>query len=206
VTYRDRDVGLNPGPAWSGTLTHHARQSVWEATYLEDTTTVQEVFASQQLANVVNPQTGALVLEPNGQPVVQTLNVFTLTDDIILRKRFQGTVGLATGKTGIRLDGFHEQRQQQISGIEERGFGATASWNWRFAPRTLSFLGGSWQTVTQSPDDRTTNLWYLQAGLIKSFYSKFLGSISYQYTVSHSDIQQNEYKENRLTLLMTMRF
>ena len=206
VTYRDRDVGLNPGPAWNGTLTHRARQSVWEATYLEDTTTVQEVFASQQLANVVNPQTGALVLEPNGQPVVQTLNVFTLTNDVIVRKVFQGSVGLATGKTGIRLDGFHEQRQQQISGIEEQGSGGTASWSWRFAPRTLSFLNGSWQTVTQSPDDQKTSLWYIQAGLSKSLYSKFLGSISYQYTASHSDTRQNEYNENRLTLLITMSF
>ena len=34
---------------------------------------------------------------------------------------------------------------------EERGLGATASWSWRFAPRTLSLLSGSWQTVTQSP-------------------------------------------------------
>ena len=64
---------------------------------------------------------------------------------------------------------------------EERGFGATPSWSWRFAPRTLSLLSGSWQTITQTPDYRTTTLWYLQAGLSKRFYSKFLGSISYMY-------------------------
>ena len=55
--------------------------------------------------------------------------VVSLTDETIERKRAYGTLGIDTGKTGVRMTLFHEQRDYLESGDEETTKGVSGSWD-----------------------------------------------------------------------------
>jgi len=211
VNYRDRDVGTNPGPAWTGRFSHYTRRSSWSARHIEDTITSQQ----QQLED----QAGFLLIEPitgepnpNPQPgdvvVVAPLGpTGSLTNEVIERKRSEATVGFNTGKTGLRATIFYEQRRFLSSLEEEDSRGINGSWNWRFAPRTSSILTGRWERTTR---DRNINgdsdYWYLQMLIRRQFMTDLAGSLAYRFQRQDSDNDLNDYDENSLIARVTVTF
>ena len=124
VTYRDRKVGLNDGEAWFGTFRHRTRQTNWNADYIEDTTTQQQETLGEGGFSFlgVDPTTGET--NPNPQPgdlvvIVPTGPISSLTNEVIERKRGSASVGMRTGKTGLRFTVFKQQRRYLTSLREE---------------------------------------------------------------------------------------
>jgi uncharacterized protein (PEP-CTERM system associated) len=206
VGYRNRDVGLNPGGAWSGRFTHRTRRTQWDAVYEEGTTTTQELLATGNIVNLFDPATGEVILAPSAQPVFIDSDVFGLTDEVIERKQFKASIEIRTAKSTIAVRGFAEQREPQLTGDDERRIGTTVSWTWRLEPRTDSLLSSGWQHTTFAVDDRTDDLWYLQAGLTRRIRRSVNGLVYYRYTARMSDLEGDEYRENRVTLLVSKRF
>ena len=211
VTYRDRDVGLNPGEVWSGSFSHYTRRTTWKARYEEDTTTEQQLLLQEGFAFFgIDPLTGET--NPTPQPgdlvvIVPLGPVQTLTDEIIERKRATGTFGMKTGKTGLRFTVFDEQRRFLTSLREEETKGFIGSLNRRIAPHTNSTLSGSWQRRTD--DDREgqdSDFWYVQAQLSRQIRQRLNASVSYTFTTQDSDNNRDDYSENRVEARLTAFF
>ena len=219
VTYRDRKVGLNPGPAWDGSFSHYTRRTSWSASYIEDTTTRQQevledggvaILGIDPVTGLVNdnPQPGDLVVSVPLPPVT------SLTDQVTERKRASGTVGMKLGKTGLRLNVFNEERLLLTTLTEQVTKGISGSVNRRVAPRTNSILTGSWQRRTDDSIDGTDqDYWFLDAQLTRRISPKLRGTLSYTFTksitTSTSTLNPNRdrgYSENKIVARLTAFF
>ena len=213
VTYRDRQVGLNPGEVWSGSFSHYTRHTTWNASYLEDTSTQQQVvlqegfvfFGIDPITGEVNtnPQPGDLIIYAPVGPVV------SLTNEVIERKKASGTFGMKTGKTGLRFTVFDERRKYLTSLEEEETKGVSGSVNRQLAPRTNGILSGSYQRITDSGAgrDRDNTFLYLQTEISRQIRPKLNGSLSYRYSTQDSGGGGgNDYTENRIEARLTAWF
>jgi uncharacterized protein (PEP-CTERM system associated) len=214
ATYRDRDVGLNPGEVWSGSFNHYTRRTNWSASYLEETTTEQQEFLQEGGGFTfigidpitgetnANPQPGDLiVLAPVGP-------VRSLTDEVIERKRASGTYGLKTGKTGVRITVFNERRFFLTSLTEEETTGVSGSLNHRLAPRTNGILSGSYQLVMNNQDggDLEDIFAYIRTELTRQVSRSIRGSLAYQLSIQDSNENTRDYTENRIEARLTATF
>ena len=208
VNYRDRDVGLNPGKVWTVSFNHRTRRTTWSARYFEDTTTEQQ--RRQDTINAffgVDPITGEVNPDPQPGDVVVPVQteVSSLSDEVEERKRASGTFGMNTGKSGVRVSVFHQNREGLDSGVEEKTQGVTGAWNWRFASRTNSILSGFFERITG--DDRNDrDLWYIDASIIRRISRKLRGSLEYRFTRQDSDVDQGDYDENHVIARLTATF
>ncbi len=213
VTYRDRDIGLNPGERWSGSLAHRTRRTNWRAGYLEDTTTTQqqELQVNQGFLGF-NPITGQINSNPQPGDVVVIVPlspIVTLTDEVIERKRAFGSIGVNTGKTGIRVRIFHEQRIFQESGDDQTTRGISGSWDWRFAPRTNWILTGTWQRIESNSNTGSTvdrDFWYIQPQIRRQIRTYMDGSVAYRFVRQDSGDDRNDYDENSVIARITTYF
>lgn len=207
VGYRDRDIGLIRGPSWEAALTHRTRRTTWQASYTEKSTTTQVLqITGQQFFNVMDSQ-GNLIIDPStGLPLILVRNVFSLTDQDFIRKRGQLTVTMNTGKSDIILGVFNERRTYSLSNAAEDVSGTTASWTWRFAPRTSTLLGGAWQRRNPVNTDSHGDSWNGSIALIRTVSQDTKASLGYSHLKSGNIAANGGYDENRVTLQLNMRF
>lgn len=229
TTYRDRDVGLNSGGSWSAALNHRTRRSTWRASYVEDTTTSQQLLLAAVPGSYVCPPNavgtgnGAVLFNraactffPEWEQPVGNLNDWLfqqqyaylpwLTDEIFVRKRFEASVGLNTGKSSLNAGLFSEQREFQLAGDDEQSYGGNASWHWKFAPRTSSTLNGSWQRTDIRTSTQEDELWDVGLSITRQIRRKLDGSIEYRHMERDSNTVGGDYRENRLSVLVKMTF
>jgi uncharacterized protein (PEP-CTERM system associated) len=213
VTYRDREVGLNPGEVWSGSFNHYTRRTNWQATYFEDTTTQQQQILTGTGPSFggIDPETG----EPNPDPQPGDVPVdeslapfFSLTNEVFERKRGEGTFGMRGGKTGLRITIFEERREYQVSGDEERARGISGSINRSLAPRTNGILSGSYQRTLDDTDDSDFEDVYafIRTAVSRRISRNARGSIAYQLQLQDSNDDSRDYTENSLEARLTIVF
>lgn len=202
--WQDRDIGTNPGTSWNMNLTHRTRRSRWSAVYFEDTTTTQQL-----LREVVNAQLvflGIPLFDASGQPITTPINVFSLTDDIFLRKRFQVSTELNTGKSNFGLSLFKEDREYQVIADDESSIGGNASWTWDFANRTKSTISAGWQKTDFRSLAREDKLWNINLGITRSIRRNVTGNINFRHLENDSDTAANSYDENRASVSLNISF
>ncbi|MCF7971382.1 MAG: TIGR03016 family PEP-CTERM system-associated outer membrane protein [Methylococcaceae bacterium] len=218
VGYNDRSKDLNTGGAWNASLHHNTARSAWNFTYLEDTTTVQQILLQNTPFSAVDAD-GNQILGSDGQPITFNVSLPSLNNDVLVRKVANASVSYATGKSSFQVGGFYERRAYQNSAADQQTvYGADASWNWQFWRRTSLFLSPTWQRITGdavSPVDiagvnqdryqfitRLTRTIPLQFGRNRLLNA----SIEYRFVKQNADIAENTYMENRLTASLFMNF
>lgn len=206
LTWRDRDVGLNPGTVFNGSLSYRRRHSSWEARYSETTRTIQQLLTEQQVFALQDPLTGEPIIGPGGEPVLVEQDIFSLTDEVIVRKRFQLTQTYTKGRTALRLSAFKEEREFEETLRTQDGFGGNASWTWRFARRMRSDLQLFVQNIEFSEDDRSDLFWSLQASLTRDLSRHMEGAMVFRHTERESNQGGNDFQENRVTAQVTYTF
>ena len=211
VTWRDRNVGLNPGDAWFGTFKHRTRRTTWRASYTEDTTTQQQeqlgeggfgFFGQDPLTGELNPnpQPGDLiVISPTGP-------INSLTNEVEERERASGSVGMKTGKTGLLFTVFSEKRHFLTSQTKEDTNGFSVSIDRRVAPRTNAILSGSWQRIESDRGSGDSDFWYIDALLRRQISPRLDAMAGYSFTRQDSETDRNSYDENRLEARITAYF
>ena len=212
VTYSNRDVGLNPGPAWSGSLTHSTRNTVWQANYVTDTTTTQQLAFQRGFIVTKDPLTGELKyldtngnFVPAGSPGIGIFETPTLTNEVIARKRATAAVTYHRRKTTLGFDIFDERRVYQTSLREERGRGTDVSWGLELSPRTRSLVTVGAQRYLFSSASKN-EIFFVRAGLTRDLSRSVIGALEFLRFDQKSDTVSNEYLENRLTARITVRF
>ncbi len=223
TSYREREVGLNPGSVWSGAFRHRTRRTLWQMNYLEDTQTTQRLFFDTQRL-----QSNLLAIGIDNDQEFQLLSAlfpdlanayindsFSLKEEIFERKRGQAGVSFQTGKSTIGVSLFTERRDYldstaslaQSSIVEdEKSHGGFANWAWRYSGRTRTNLRGNWERVKFSSDGREDDFWYIDAMVTRDLSRSASGSIAYRYTRNESDLPGDEYAENRLTARLSIEF
>ena len=207
IGYREREVGLIRGPSWNATLIHRTRHTEWRGSYTEESTTIQTLqLTGQQFFTLVDSQ-GNLVVDPNtGLPVILVRNVFSLTDEDFVRKRGQLSITINTGKSDIVVGLYNERRTYSLRNNSEDVSGTTASWSWRFAPRTRSVIGGGWERRNPANTDLHEDTWHGTVGLIRNMPNNVTASLEYSHLQHNTFVAYGDYGENRVSLQLTMRF
>lgn len=201
VTYRERDVGLNPGVTWNGKLRHETRRSVWQMDYLEDTETTQRLLITGPTFIVQNPDgTVAGVVVPEDS--------LSLTDEIFERKRAQASVGFQTGKSTFALALYREQRDvlRETAIGNQTARGGVAEWQWQFSGRTRSNLRGSWERTDFRDETREDDFWYVETLLTRALSERASASLGLRHTSRDSSQAAAEYTENRIFATLDLEF
>jgi len=207
ISRRDQSVGVDPGVRWQGVFDHRTAHSVWSARYTDEVTNEQQLFGGNLLG--VGPNGQPLPLDDEGQPVVSE-GPFGLTDRNFRRKRFDGGVSYRRGPTGLSINAFNEDRENEDATSSENIHGAGALWTWRFAPRTASFLGLGWERDDLGEDQlgeaQINEYWVSVLGLARVFTPDSGGLISYRYYRNDADPAEQGFRENRLNIRFNMKF
>jgi hypothetical protein len=200
--------GFNAGTTWNALLTHRTRRTTWGAAYWVSNTTIQQVLLDREVFPLTDPQ-GNPITDPfvdgtNRIPIDQP----NLVNEAITRKRGQVTVAGHTAKTNLSLSGYQERRAYQFSGDQDV-LGVSASWGWRFGPRTRSIVSFTWQEIDSrgfgfinSNDQFMT----VSLALIRNIWTDLNGSLELRHVQQDSDNAINEYDENRVTARLYMFF
>lgn len=202
VTYRERDVGLNPGATWNGKLQHETRRSVWQMNYLEDTQTTQRLLITGPTFIVQNPD-GSIA------GVVVPEDSLSLTDEIFERKRAQASVGFQTGKSTFALALYREQRDilREAATDDQTARGGVAEWQWQFSGRSRTNIRGSWERTEFLDEGREDDFWYVETLLSRALSERADASLGLRHTRRDSTQKATaEYTENRIFATLNLEF
>lgn len=200
ITYNKRDVGVNPQERWSGSLTQRTRYSTWTARYTEESTNQQQLLIEQPFLSENNT-----IFDQQGQ-VIDLQNSLSLTNNEFFRRRFDASVGYSRGRSQFTVGAFYEKREFAIGRQNEKGFGSGVSWSRRIAPRTSSLLGVDWRRDEFEEDNRQDDRWNARASLSHTFTQHVDGFIEYQHIRRDSTESDQDFRENRIRLFVTMAF
>jgi hypothetical protein len=211
TTYRNRDIGLNAGETWQSRLSYRTRRSIWSLTHDNDTTTTQQILLELQPFTITDPF-GNPILDPvSKQPVLFATFLPNFTNEVIVRRLWNFSVAYNTGKSTISASAFNERRVFQVSGYKETVRGLNASWIWQFAPRTSAYVTPRWQQIdravsTLNPIPVKDHRYDFAIGVNRTITNRMNASLEFRHINQSSDLESNEYRENRATASVNMRF
>lgn len=198
ATWRDTDIGLNPGQVWSGELRLTNRRSQWIAGYLEDTTTFQQ---TQVLPDPLSPPD-----DTNKDFDPSAPFGFGVTDEVFVRKRGYLNINYTRARSTLSLNYYNETRIYQTSGTELSSDGGGGSWIWSMSPKTIftATLGIDRQQILTdlSPD----TFKFAEARIDWIPKRPFSANFTYRHTDYNSDIEILSYSENRVIVGLRVDF
>lgn len=203
VNWQKRDIGLEPGQRWSGTLRHRTRFSTWSASYTEQVTNVQQTLLDQPL------------FDEQGNVIQQQQLPFNLNNGNYLLKAFRTSVSYNRGRSQVTLYASDERREYDNSVNNEHSYGTGLSLSRRLAPRTVALLTVDWERTDSNSESDTVDRWQTQLGLNHQFSTDLSGSLDYNYFQGNpnqftnndgGNNNNNSYRENRVNLRLLMKF
>lgn len=213
TTYRNNSIGLNSGETWQTALNYRTMRSTWALTHDNDTTTVQEILLQQQIFTVQDSFGNTIIDPVTNQAVQRAIIIPTLTDDVIVRKKWNFSVSFKTGKSTVSANAYNEDRVFQANGNNEKIRGINATWNWQFASRTDAYIRPGWQQTDSAvtsliAPNPNSDRYDLAIGLNRSITNRLNGRFEFRHVnqTSDSNINTNDYQENRATASLFMRY
>jgi hypothetical protein len=206
TTYRDNEIGLNTGKTWQTSLNYRTRRSIWALTHDNDTITTQQILSQLQSFRVQDQFGNDLIDPVTNQAVQRAINIPTLTNEVIVRKRWNFLVSFNTGKSTISANAFNEDRVFQVTGNNEKVRGFNATWNWRFASRTSAYIRPEWQQIERALNSTKDERYDVAIGMNRSITSRLNGRIEFRHLTQKSDLNASDFQENRATASLFMRF
>ena len=203
TTYRNNDIGTNTGDVWETRFDFETKRFVWAASYQEETTTTQRLLSTLQNFTLVDAF-GQPIIDPVTQQIVQTdISLPQLVDDVILTKEAALSVAYRSGKSDISARLFRNRTTFQLSQSINNVIGLDGSWNWQFHPRTSFFIRPAWQQTKRT--GQKNNRYDLTLRLNRRLPISIAGrgqssiTIEYRYINQLSNIQANNFTENRIS-------
>lgn len=216
VTYENREVGLNSGNVWNANMNYRLNQGSVNFNYSQETTTAQQVLAQQQIftdpfGNAVSNTTNQTLIAFN--PNLPNLN---LGNEVIVSKQANLSFNFQTGKSLYNISFYNTRRNYQVSLVQDDIYGASASWNWRFASRFNFYLRPSWQATdssasvtSQGADNKRYDVALgLTRGIPINLGRPLLMNtgLEFRHIQQQSDFSTSDYTENRATANFAVRF
>ncbi|CAA9889371.1 conserved hypothetical protein [Candidatus Methylobacter favarea] len=206
TTYRDNQIGLNTGKTWQTSLNYRTRRSIWALTHDNDTITTQEILSQLPIFQVQDPFGNIIPNPVISQQFQRPPNIPTLTNEVIVRKTWNFSVSFNTGKSTISANAFNEDRVFQVTGNNEKVRGFNATWNWRFASKTSAYIRPGWQHIERALNSTQDDRYDIAIGMNRSITPRLNGRIEFRHLNQKSDLNTNDFQENRATASLFMRF
>jgi len=104
------------------------------------------------------------------------------------------------------MRGFDERREFELTDRTERVQGIVGNLGWRATPRTRAFANLSLEESSFAGEDRDDTLIRLGVGVARELTPRSTGSVEYRYRERDSDVDERDYRENRLVARWRMEF
>lgn len=207
TTFRNNSIGLNSGKTWQTALNYRTSRSTWALTHDNTTTTVQEILSKLQVFPIQDSSGNTIINQNTNQPLTYAINLPTLTNEVIVSKTWNLSASFNTGKSTVGISAFNSDRVYQLSGISEKVSGLSGTWSWQFASRTSAYIHPLWQQTTSNGTAYTKSDRYdLSIGINRSITNRINGKLELHHVNQISDINTNDYQENRATATLFMRY
>jgi uncharacterized protein (PEP-CTERM system associated) len=192
--YSDSTYGLE--------MRHQVRTGQLFASYREELTTTND---DEFELRPIRDEFGDPVFDPaTGNPLFEEPD---LTTNVYLSQRFSAGFRGRLTKTdwGVRL--YNDRREFQSDGRSERVTGVAGNLALRLAPRTSLGLNARWEESTFADQpDREDEIIRVGLALRRDLGRGADASLEYSYRERESTIENQEFKENRITATLTKVF
>ncbi|MGI9334473.1 MAG: TIGR03016 family PEP-CTERM system-associated outer membrane protein [Gammaproteobacteria bacterium] len=129
------------------------------------------------------------------------------SSDVLVSRRFDGSVVFAAERTSLTVAGFHERRRFETGNREDEDlYGASVGVQRRISPRLVASLDGNWQRTEFESDNTEQDFWSVGVALRRQFGRGLFASLELRHAEENSAGEDDDYKENRATLGVNYRF
>ncbi len=192
------------GHYWTFDLRHQSRRTVWTAGYSEDVTTSRDILRERQLVTLTDPFGNPIVDPLTQNPLLVPIDQPSPSTGVLLRKRLDGGVAIQGRRTTTTLNVYRDRLEDQSGATrDETLYGGTVGVSHQLSRLTSGNLFGTVQ-YTNADDDET--LWFVGVGLRHQLAEDVFGTVDLRHAQNHSDLPDQDYKENRITAGVTVNF
>ena len=185
---------------------HATRRSTWNLSYTENITTINTLRPESRIFMISDGAGGVFIDPQTGLPILVSLIIPTLTNDVYISKRWQIAMGYKLKRNDFNFSLFNERRLFGGSGELQRVQGANVSWGLQLAPHSnLSINSGS-QNIKYSLDNQADDFWHIGMTLSHAIQHDVKGAIEFRHAVRNSNNSINESTENRIVARLTVTF
>lgn len=184
---------------------HRSRRTLLSASYQERPQTASVLVPDQQILDV--DEDGNLNSDEIGGN--GGANIASLTsDEVFIRRRFQGGVSITGARTETTLSPFYEKRDYEETGDEETVFGVEADIVHNLTPKLSVTLSGGWDRSEFRDGIREDDEWDIGVGVSRRFGRQLTGLLSVRHAERDSNGANNsgDYEENRISATLQMVF
>ena len=174
------------GNAASFNLQHRARRMVFGASFSESATTSSTLQFERVLVPFVD-EFGNEIIDPgSGTPILIAIDTPTITDEVIILRRFQGSLAWRGQRSTASMQVSNQLRNFEVSGDEESVFSVSARLSRTLSRGTSASLGANWQT-SEFPGARSNSRWSVDVGLTHRLARTISGGLSLRHLRNTSD-------------------
>ena len=195
VDYRNRDIGVNPGRRWSVLWKSGARRYQWNLSYGEDTSNLQALELTADLASV------------GGNTIFRNALIFNPTDEDFIRRMVRGGLSIKRPKSEIGITGSGERRRFLVSDTRDYFYTIDLNWLWLLSPRSALTVGMGYIARHFGDTSIDDNNLYATTVLSRRLSRRARMEFSYRYIErDQKKTSITDYEENRLNLGIRMNF
>lgn len=187
-------------------LSHRTHRTVWGARLYQEVTDARNVQLEQVYVPlvdefgepIVDPLTGEVFQVPIDQPTVRR--------ESFVRNRLEGTMAAQGRRSTLSARVYAEDREYQLSDQDESVYGAALALSRSLSRQDSATIGARWQQTDPDLGDFSNTLWDARLTYRHSFSADLSGSVELRHIEQMSDVDQNEYTENRVRAYLTKTF
>ncbi len=174
-------------------------RTTWQASYSEDFSTTTQAQLAQQSAGVTDSVTGEIAAVSVPPPSL-------VIEQVFLSRRFEGSFGYLWRRADATLSLFAEERSFQTTGDDQRVYGGTLAASRELSRNSKLGLFAEMQRIRDSVTSIDNTFWRAGLQLSRTVNKYVTGSLDYGYQQQQSDLQADDYTENRVTLGVIVTF
>jgi len=220
------------GPTHSLDFSHRTRLTTWHLEYREDITTTRGqalIPATTDTASLLDSLFVSTIPDPiarqtavqnyinqTGVPSSLTVPLNFVTIVPFLQKSWLGTFGILGVRNSVFTSVFAQTREATAAGQAVSGdlalsprtkqTGGSVLWTHRFTPQTSSSASVGYTRSEFPALAREDNLTYVRLALNKQFSPRLSGAVSFRRLQNESDQGGGSYRENAVSVVVSMRF
>ena len=159
---------------------------VFGASFSESATTSSTLQFERVLVPFVD-EFGNEIIDPgSGTPILIAIDTPTITDEVIILRRFQGSLAWRGQRSTASMQVSNQLRNFEVSGDEESVFSVSARLSRTLSRGTSASLGANWQT-SEFPGARSNSRWSVDVGLTHRLARTISGGLSLRHLRNTSD-------------------
>jgi uncharacterized protein (PEP-CTERM system associated) len=193
AAYGKRFFGNN----YSGDFKHRTRLTQWEASYVEEVTSVRDMQLQTRTFGLV----GA-----TGNVTLINVTFPQLTSETFVRKRAQLGMSRKLKSGALSVEFYGERRLYQTTGDREYLYGNDDSLSWDLNGRTKMTISGGWERYKYRTGNLRDDFWYAGIGATRKLSSRVSSEVQYRRSARNSTDNGADYIENRASAYVHVLF